>query len=100
MHAGAVVGKAAEDDILTSGAAASASAVARDRDPRRAIGRKTIDPGGNRGKGNRGKAMGLAEFDRATIARCKRVILAMAAAVPDRADGMNHMPRRQPVTAR
>ncbi len=41
--------------------------------------------------------MGLAEIDRATIARCKREILAMAAAAPDRADGMNHMPRRQTV---
>ena len=42
--------------------------------------------------------MGLAEFDGAAIARRQRLILATAAAIPDRTDGMNHMPRRKPVT--
>ena len=41
--------------------------------------------------------MALAQFDGAAIARRQRVIFALAAAMPDRADGMNHMPRRQPI---
>jgi hypothetical protein len=41
--------------------------------------------------------VGLAEFNGAAIARRQRVIFALAAAMPDRADGMNHMPRRQPI---
>ena len=32
------------------------------------------------------------------VARRQRLIFALAAAVPDRTDGMNHMPRRQPIT--
>ncbi len=43
--------------------------------------------------------MGLAQFDGASIARRQRLIFALATAVPDRTDGMNHMPRRQPVTS-
>lgn len=42
--------------------------------------------------------MGLAEFDGADIARRQRFILAPAAALPDRTDGMNHVPRRKLVT--
>src|SRR5258706_6755616 len=70
----------------------------RNRDPRRAIGGKTIDTGGNGGKGNRSNAVGLGQIDSAGVARRQRFILAAASPVPDRADGMNHMPRRQPVT--
>lgn len=44
--------------------------------------------------------MGLAELDGTAIARCQREIFAMAAATPDRADGMNHMPCRQPIRQR
>ena len=40
------------------------------------------------------------EFDRAAIARRQRLIFAQATAVPDRTDGMNHMPRRQPISLR
>jgi hypothetical protein len=42
--------------------------------------------------------VGLAQFDGASIARRQRFIFAVAAAVPDRADGMNHMPCRQPIS--
>ena len=42
--------------------------------------------------------MGLAEFDGTAIARCQRLVFALAAAVPDRADGMDHMPCGQPVS--
>ena len=41
--------------------------------------------------------MGLAKADRADVAGCQRGIFARVAAAPDRADGMNHMPRRQSV---
>lgn len=39
------------------------------------------------------------ELQGAGIARGQRGVLAMAATVPDRADGVDHMPRRQPVAA-
>jgi hypothetical protein len=42
--------------------------------------------------------MGLAEFDRAGVAGCQRLIFVLASAVPHRPDGMNHMARRQTVT--
>ena len=42
--------------------------------------------------------MGLAEFDGAAVARGQGLVFALAAAMPDRADGMNHMPRRQPIS--
>ena len=41
--------------------------------------------------------MGLTQFDGAGVARGQQCILALAAAVPDRAHGMDHMPRRQPI---
>jgi hypothetical protein len=42
--------------------------------------------------------VGLAKFGGAAIARGQRFIFAPAPAVPDRTYGMNHMPRRQPIT--
>ena len=42
--------------------------------------------------------MALAEFDGTGVAGGKCRILTLAAAVPDRTDGMNDMPRRQPIT--
>ena len=38
-----------------------------------------------------------AELQRAAIARGQRLVFAFSAAVPDRSDGMNDMPRRKPV---
>jgi hypothetical protein len=70
----------------------------RNRDPRRAIGGETIDAGGNGRKGNRSKVVGLAKFDRAPITRRQRFVFVLTSTVPDRAHGMNHMPRRQPIT--
>jgi hypothetical protein len=40
----------------------------------------------------------LAQLQRAAITRRQRLVLAFAAAMPDRADGMNDMPRRQTIT--
>ena len=42
--------------------------------------------------------MGLAEFNGAPITRRQQLVFAVIPAMPDRADGMNHMPRRQPIT--
>jgi hypothetical protein len=41
--------------------------------------------------------MGLAQLQCAAVTRRQRLVLAFAATVPDRADGMNDMPRRKPV---
>jgi len=42
----------------------------------------------------------LAELDRAGVARGQRLIFAPATAVPNRADGVDDMPRRQPMAGR
>jgi hypothetical protein len=97
MQRGAVVRKAAEDNSSDRRRRNQRIQGCGDRYRRRAVGGKAIDPGGNRGKGDRNKLMDLAEFDGAAIARGQRVILTPAAAVPDRTDGMNDMPRGQPV---
>ena len=70
----------------------------RHRDPRRAIGGETIDAGGNGGKGNRSKVVGLAKLDLAPVTRRQRLVFTLVSAVPDRAHGMNDMPCRQPIT--
>ena len=100
VQAGAVDRKAAEDNPADHGRRGKRIRCGRDRDPRRAIGGETIDAGGNGGKGDRGEAVGLTDFDGAAIARGQRLIFAQATAVPDRTDGMNHMPRRQPISIR
>ena len=41
--------------------------------------------------------MGLAELDRAGVARGQRLVLAQRSTVPDGADSVNDMPRRQPI---
>jgi len=98
MQGGAVVGEAAEDNASDPGRRRQRIRRHGYRDVRRAIGGETVDTGGDRGKGHRSKTMGLAEFDGAAIARRQGLIFALAAAMPDRADGMNHMPRRQPIS--
>jgi hypothetical protein len=70
------------------------------RNLRRALGGETVDAGGDGGKANRSKAVGLTEFDRAGVARGQRLIFAPATAVPDRADSVDDMPGRQPMAGR
>jgi hypothetical protein len=41
--------------------------------------------------------MGLAQLHGAAVTGRQRLVLAFAAALPDRADGMNDIPRRKPV---
>ena len=43
--------------------------------------------------------MALAQFDGAGVTRGERGIFALAALIPNRTDGMNHMPCRQPITS-
>ena len=43
--------------------------------------------------------MGLAQFECAGVARGQRQIFTLTTAMPDRTDGMNYIPRRQPVTS-
>ena len=42
--------------------------------------------------------MGLAQFNGASITGRQQLVFAAIPAMPDRAYGMNHMPRRQPIT--
>ena len=42
--------------------------------------------------------MGLAQLDGAVVTRRQQLIFAPVATLPDRADDMNHMPRRQPIS--
>jgi hypothetical protein len=98
MEPRAVVRKTAEDNPLHGGCSSQRVYTPRDCDVRCAIGGKTIDAGGDRGKGNRSQTVGLAQFDGAAIAGRQRLIFALAAAVPDRTDSMDHMLGRQPIT--
>ena len=98
MQPGAVIRKAAEDNAADRRRHGQHLDRGRDRYSRRAAGGETIDAGGNGGKSNRSKAVGLAQFDRAAIAGCQRFIFAAVSSVPDRANGMNHMPGWQPIS--
>ena len=94
MQAGTFAGEAAEYDVGHCDRRSQRIDRRRDRDACGTIGREAIDAGGNRGKGNRGKAVPATEFGRAAIAGGQRMIFAKISAVPYRSHGMNHMPRR------
>jgi hypothetical protein len=64
----------------------------------RTVGGKSIDAGGNRRKGNGGKAVLLAQFDGTSVTRRQRLVDSGASPVPNRPDGMNDMARRQAIT--
>jgi hypothetical protein len=98
MLPGAGVGKTAEDNARDRRSRGQRVDRGRNGDPRGAIGRKTVNAGRNGRKGNRGKAMGLHECDRAGVAGRQCLIFLLAPAVPHWTDGMNHMPRRQSIT--
>jgi len=66
----------------------------------RAVRRKGIDAGGYRGEGDRGQAMLRSNLQSRAIAGRKQFVLRRLAAAPDRADGVDHMFRRQTITAR
>jgi len=98
MQGGTIFGEAAEDNASDPGRRRQRIRRHGYRDVSRAIGGETVDAGGNRGEGDRSNAMSLAEFDGAAIARRQCLVFALAPAMPDRADGMDHMPRQQPIS--
>jgi hypothetical protein len=97
MQRGTVVGKAAENDPADHRCKGQSFHRCGNCDCCRVIGGKPVDAGGNGGKGNRDKAVALAEFNGPTIARRKRLIFAVTASVPDWSDGVDYMPRRQTI---
>src|SRR6516164_2524106 len=62
---------------------------AADGDARRALGRKTIDAGRDGGKCDRAQALRGRERERRAITGREQVVLALAAAAPHRADGVD-----------
>jgi hypothetical protein len=98
MQLRTVLGEAAKDNAGDSRRRFQRADDGGDRDGRGTIGRETIDAGGDRGKGDRGKAVGLTQLDRAAIAGGQCGVFTLAAAVPYRSDCMNDMPRPQAVT--
>ena len=97
MNARTLVGKATEDHSFYDRCGGQPVDHCGRRDPGSAIGRKAVDASRDGGKGNRCQAVGPAKFDRAAIAQGQCRVLAVAAAMPDRSDGMNDMSRRKPV---
>jgi hypothetical protein len=59
---------------------------------------KSKDAGRNRGKRHRFEIVVTAKLDRAAIARSELLILPTITTVPDRPDGMDHMPRRKEIS--
>ena len=99
MQPGAVPGETAEDHFGDVRRCTEPVGDRCHRDIGRAVGGEAIDPGGYRRIGQRRKRVGLTQFERATIAGGEQFVLARAAAVPDWTHGMDHMLRRQPISA-
>ena len=59
---------------------------------------KSEDAGRNRGNRHRFEIVVSAKLDRTAIARGELLILPTIATVPNRSDGMDHMPRRQAIS--
>jgi hypothetical protein len=97
MQPGTFVRKAAKDDARQRRRSGQRVGRCRDRDLCGTVGRESERAGGNCREGYRRKPIGLAEFDCATITRREVVILTLVATVPDRPNGMNYVPRRQPI---
>ena len=70
-----------------------------DRDARRAIGREAVDAGRDRRKGDRGEPVLGRERERGAVAGGEQLLLALAAAAPDRPDRVDHVPGRKPIAA-
>jgi hypothetical protein len=98
MKLRAIPGETAEDDTGERWRLRQRLDGRGDRDLRGTGRWKTIDPGGNRREGQRSQRIFPGEFDGAAIARGQQGLFTLGATMPDRTDGMNHMPRRQPIT--
>jgi hypothetical protein len=91
MQPGAPFGEAAENDVCDGRRGRQRVDHRIHCNPGCALGRKGVDAGGDGGKGDRRQAVRLAQLQRPAIARRQRLVLAFAAAMPDRSDGMNDM---------
>ena len=98
MQRGAVFGKAAEDDALKRRRRRERRDRRRNGDSGRASGGEMIDTGRNGGKGDRGKAVILAEPDGAGVTGGEQIVFTLVAAVPDRSHRMDHMLGRQTIS--
>jgi hypothetical protein len=98
MKPGAIGGEAAEDDARHRRRGWQRISHRFHGDARGTIGRKAIDAGGDRGKGNRAEIVRATERDRGRIAGCEQFVLAAAAAIPDRTDRMDDVFRGKPIT--
>jgi hypothetical protein len=99
MQFSAIVRKATEDDPGHQGSGCHRGNHRGHRNPRRGGSRKTVNAGGDGGKGNRLQVACLRQRDGAAITGCEEFIFAGLAALPDRADRVNDMPRGQPVAS-
>ncbi len=70
------------------------------RDAGGAVGRKRVDAGRDRREGEARKPVLRGQCQRVAIAGREQRILVAIAAAPDRADGMDHMPRLEAIAAR
>ena len=84
---------------MPRGAAASFGDDRADRDARGAIGREAIDAGRDRRKSDRGQPVRGGEIERGAITGGQQFVLALAAAVPYRTDGVDDVLCRQPIAA-
>jgi hypothetical protein len=100
MQMGTIAGEAAENNSCHSRCRSQRLGNGRNRDAGRAFGGEAIHAGGDRGKCHGRKRVGLTEFEGTAIAGGEQLVLAIGPAMPDRADGMDHMPGRQPVPSR
>ena len=97
MQQAAIAGKAAKYDARHIRRSSQRLSDRGDRDAGRTIGGKAINAGGNGGKGYGEKCVGLAQFERAAIAGSEQLVFARVAAVPNRTDGVNHIPGRKAI---
>ena len=92
---GGYLGEAAEDHARGKRLTPSRAQRGFDCDVRSAIRRKAIDAGGNRRKRNRIELVHLRETDRFLVAGSEQRIFVAGFVMPDRADGMDDVARRQ-----
>ena len=98
MQFAAAPGKAAKYDAGQRGRRGQRFYRRGDRNFRGPFCWKSEDAGRNRGKRHRFEMVVLAELDRTAIARGELPILPTTTAIPDRPNGMNHMPRRKEIS--
>jgi len=97
MQQGTVRGEAAERNSCYLRRRSQRIDNGTDRNTGGTVGRKAIDAGRNRWKGDRGEPVLLAELDRAAIAGGKQIILTKRAAIPHRPNRVDHVSGGEPI---